>query len=74
MNNVEYDMCLTIFDKIINIGKIAFFEIPDGKRCKKCLFLRKYQVTNNPYCQLRSSIGLIHDENGALKNCGLKEE
>ncbi len=67
-------------DDIIKLGKWAYYEIPSGIYCGKCPILSKEKPDGfghiHWHCELRRAFGLMHDENGPLKNdtCPRRED
>lgn len=56
-------------DDIVRLGKWAYLEIPTGRRCKGCMLLGEVPPPKcGWYCNLRPSIALIYDEQGAFKD------
>ena len=58
-------------DDIVRLGKWAYDQIPSGNRCKDCPLLSEAVLPYSQkgwYCDLRPSIGLMHDEEGPFKD------
>lgn len=61
-------------DKIVKLGKWAYYQIPLGGSCKGCPLLGSYE--EHWYCSLRPATRLLHDAEVPLKgtSCPIPKE